>query len=103
MQTPETVQAFAVGSDAVATLSPAMYHRKLYRVSINGPRGSRVELYLGNMSQSGRFDQSSKGESNTAEYANAQDIPLGMIAAAKWPGQAANAGVCSATFTTERV
>lgn len=93
----------AQGTDAVATLPPAMYPRKLIRVNITGPAGSRVELYLGNLSDSAKFDQSARGQSNTADYGSSpQEVPGGMSVYVKWPGQSANALSCSARFTTDR-
>jgi ribonuclease I len=100
-QTPTTAQASAYATDAVATLQPAMRLRRLLRVTINGPRGSRAEFYLGSLSTSARFDQTGRGESNTAEYTNPQEIPAGMVVHVRWPNQASRAGQCSATFTTE--
>lgn len=100
MQTPTTVTAVTVGTDLVANLRSEMYARKLTRLTLNGPKGSRAEVYLGQVSPSNRIDQTARGESNTAEYSNPVDIPAGMNAFVVWPkmsGKDANV-----TFITER-
>lgn len=102
MQTPTTVTAYAVGADAIATLSAEMYPRRLVRLTINGPAGSRAEVFLGSVTPSARVDQTARGSSNTAEYTNPIDIPAGMYCAVLWPGKAAQFAESSATFTTER-
>lgn len=98
MQIPSTVTAFAVGSDAVATLNAMMFPAKLLGLTINGPTGSRAEVYLGTQ----RIDATSKGSSNTADYANPREVPSGMTLSVKWPGQSANATSCNVTFVVER-
>lgn len=96
-----SVPAVALGADAAATLPPAMYPRDLQRVNLTGVSG-RAELYLGNTSQSARFDQTSRGASNTAEYTHPVPVPAGMTVIVLWLGRAANAASCFATFTTDR-
>lgn len=98
MQIPTTVQAFAQGPDAVAMLNGQMYSSKLIGVTVNGVNGSRAEVYLGGQ----RFDQTSRGVSNSADYSTPRDVPAGTPLSVKWPGQAANAAQCNATFTVER-
>lgn len=98
MQIPTTVTAFAVGADAVATLNGAMYPTKLLRVVLNGPTGSRAEVYLNTQ----RIDQTSRGQSNTAEYSNPVEVPVGTSVSVKWIGQSASAALCNATFTVDR-
>lgn len=98
MQIPTTVTAFAQGADAVATLNGAMYPSKLLRVVLTGVAGSRADVYLGSQ----RIDQTSRGQSNTAEYTNPVEVPAGMAVSVKWTGQSANAAQCSATFTVDR-
>lgn len=98
MQIPSTVSAIPSGADAVATLNGAMYPAKLLGVTLTGVSGSRAEMYLGTQ----RFDQTSRGMSNTADYAVPREIPAGTPVSVKWIGQAAKAAQCSATFTIER-
>jgi hypothetical protein len=102
MQTPITVGASNVQGHAVAELRAEMYPRKLIRLTINGPRGSRAEIYLGAISPSTRIDQTARGASNTAEYSNPVSVPAGMSAAVVWPGMGAQANEANATFMTER-
>lgn len=92
------VSATAVGSDAVATLPPVVYARRLTGLTVNGPQGSAVEVYIGTLAPSGRIDQNPNGYSNTAEYPNPRPIPPGASAFCRWPNQAANVTACSATF-----
>lgn len=98
MQIPTTVSAIASGADAVAQLPPMMFPARLLRITLNGSAGSRAEVYLGGQ----RVDQTSRGQSNTAEYTNPQEIPSGTPVSVKWPGNAANYAACNATFTVER-
>lgn len=98
MQIPTTVNGVTSGADAVATLNGVMYPSKLLRLTLNGPTGSRAEIYLGHQ----RIDQTSRGESNTADYTNPVEVPAGMPLSVNWPGQAANASLCNVTFTVER-
>lgn len=98
MQIPTTVTAFASGADAVATLNGQMYPSKLLRLVINGPSGSRAEVFVGGQ----RIDQTSRGMSNSADYSNPPDVAAGMPLSVKWIGQAAGASQCVATFTVER-
>lgn len=99
MQIPTTVNAVAQGSDAVATLNGVMYPSRLLRLTLNGPVGSRAEVYLGTQ----RIDQTSRGQSNTADYTNPVEVPAGMSLTVKWPGQSTNASQCNVTFTVDRV
>jgi hypothetical protein len=89
------------GTDAIAELRQAMYKRQLIGVSLTGPSGSRAEMYMGAYSVPLRFDQTSRGQSNTAEYANPRTVPAGTPVLVVWPGQGANATQCTASFTTD--
>jgi hypothetical protein len=88
--------------NAVATLGGEVYPRDLHSVSVNGPKGSRVEFYLGAYSPGTRFDQSPRGDSNTADYATARPVPAGTPIIVVWPGQAVRSNACSATFAVSR-
>lgn len=101
-QTPTSVTAIAVGDDAIASLQPEMYPRMLVRLVITGAANSKCEVYLGSVTPSGRVDQTARGSSNTAEYANPVTIPAGSPVHVVWPGKAAQAQVSLATFVTER-
>lgn len=98
MQISTTVTASPMGNDAQAVLQGVMYPAKLLRIVINGPTGSRAEIYLNNQ----RIDQTSRAQSNTAEYSNPVEIPQGTTVAVRWLGQTANSALCNATFTVER-
>jgi hypothetical protein len=102
VQTPTSVNAVNQNGDAVASLRPEMYPRRLMRLVITGPKGSRCDVYLGNLSPSGRIDQTSRGQSNTNEFTNPLTIPAGMYVFAVWPGRGSAAAQASATFLTER-
>jgi hypothetical protein len=102
MQTPTTVPATVILDDAVATLRAEMYPRKLMRISINGPTGSRAEVFLGAITPSARIDQTARGFSNTAEFVHPVDVPSGMIVSVAWPGMGTRYVEASATFITER-
>jgi hypothetical protein len=56
VQTPTTVSAIASGVHAVAELRAEMYPRKLIGLTINGPKGSRVEVFRGTVTPSNRID-----------------------------------------------
>jgi hypothetical protein len=101
MQTPTTVTANALNADAVATLRAEMYPRRLTRLTINGPKGSRAEVYLGAVSPSTRVDGTSRGSSNTSD--SPLDIPAGMTVSVAWIGKAAQSNQANATFLTERL
>lgn len=98
MQIPTTVNAVPDGADATATLQGQMYPSKLLGLTLNGPVSSRAEVYLGHQ----RIDQTSRGQSNTADYATPREVPSGMPLAVKWIGQAANSTQCNVTFTVDR-
>lgn len=98
MQITTTVAAIPDGGNATATLQGQMYPSKLLRVTLNGPSGSRAELYLGGQ----RFDQTARGQSNTAEYPNAVEVPGGTPVSVRWIGQSNNYAACNASFTVER-
>lgn len=98
MQISTTVNAIPDGADATATLQGQMYSCRLLRVVINGPTGSRADVYLGHQ----RIDQTGRASSNTAEYVNPVDVASGMPVSVKWTGQSANSGQCLATFTVDR-
>jgi hypothetical protein len=102
-QAPTTVNAVAIGADAVAMLHQEMYPRKLVRVNVNGPAGSTVELYLGAYTPTSRVDSSSRGQKNTADFgASPVDIPAGMDFFVVWPGYATSYAICNVTFSTVR-
>lgn len=45
-----------------------IYPRKLTRLNINGPQGSRFSLYKDFVSDATRLDSTQRGASNTADY-----------------------------------
>jgi hypothetical protein len=98
MQIPTTVSAARSGTDAVATLNGMMFPAKLLRLVVNGPAGSRADIYLGGQ----RIDQTARGQSNTADYSNPVEIPAGTAVFVRWSGQGTLAAQCNATFTVER-
>lgn len=98
MQIPTTVNATASGADALATLNPMMFPAKLLRLVINGPTGARAEIFMGGQ----RIDQTSRAQSNTAEYVNPVEVPAGTPLSVKWIGQSAKASQCNCTFTVDR-
>lgn len=80
--------------DRRAILPAEQFDRRITRISITGPQGSKVEIFLNNESPSSRVDQTAKGSSNTAEYPNPLFVPQGTSVIVRWslPGDA------SATF-----
>jgi hypothetical protein len=97
-----TVTAVNSGGNAVATLTGEVYPRRLHAVTVTGPRGSRVEFYLGAIAAGARFDQTARGESNTADYSTPRPVPTGTPILVSWPGQGANAASCLATFAVAK-
>jgi hypothetical protein len=97
-----TITAVGSGGNAVAALPSEVYPRKLHSVTVTAPRGSRVEFYLGAVAAGSRFDQSSRGDSNTADYSTPRPIPPGTPILVSWPGQSANADSCLATFAVSK-
>lgn len=99
MQIPTTVTGAAtVEGHAEATLPGAMYPSKLLRISLAGPAGSRVEIYVAGMIR----ERNARGQSNTLDFSTPLELPYGTPVAVRWPAQAVNAGQCTATFTVER-
>lgn len=99
MQIPNgPITAVPQGSDAVATLNANMFPARLLRVTLAGVAGSRALVKLGTQ----LIDQTSRGQSNTNEFTTPPEIAVGMTVSITWPGQAANASQCSATFTIDR-
>lgn len=95
------VQASALNGDLVSTLNGDVYFRQLTRLTISGPAGSTCKIYLGAIADSNLVDQTSRGQSNTAEYTNPITILPGTSVYVVWPGQAGNAA--SATFYMQRL
>jgi hypothetical protein len=88
--------------DAVATLRAEVFSRKLHAITITGPKGSTVQFYLGAVAAGSRFDQSARGESNTADYSTPRPVPPGTPVLVVWPGQGARYAACTATFAVSR-
>jgi hypothetical protein len=93
-----TRTAVATGTSAVATLPAAIKARSLYGLTVTGPSGSSINVYLGALSTGSRIDQSSRGQSNTADYSTPRPIPAGTPVLVEWPGQSAVATTCMASF-----
>ncbi len=93
------VTAVNRSGDAVSSLQTDMRARKLAGLTVTGPAKSRVMVYMGAISPSTRFDQTSRGESNSADYATPRLIPPGTSVFVVWPGQGVNASQCQATFS----
>jgi hypothetical protein len=103
MATPPytVVNANAVGADAVATFPAAVVARRLIGLTVNGPRGATIAIYMGFVAPSSRIDQNVNGYSNNQDYASPRTIPAGLNVLAVWPGQAARATQCQCTFHVE--
>lgn len=69
IQNPEVVGRLIVsgGLPAVECASQ-IYARKLTRLNINGPAGSRFMLFKNYVSDLTRLDSTQRGQSNTADY-----------------------------------
>lgn len=89
------VPAISNGTDLVSELKPSPYPRRLLRLTVAGPIGSKVQVYVVSVSPSNLIDQTSRGQSNTADYTNPIEVPPNMSMFVVWP---AIAGAASATF-----
>lgn len=92
------VRAVNANEHAVATLPGVPYRRKLAGVTITGVAGSRCELYLGAHTPSNRFDQTSRGQSNSSDYSTPRTIPANTPVLVVWVGMGSGASACQATF-----
>jgi hypothetical protein len=97
-----TVTAAALLGNAVATLRAEVYPRRLHSLTVTGPTGSRLEVYLGAITAGSRIDQTARGESNSADYSTPRPVPPGTPLLVSWPGQSARAASCTATFGVSR-
>ena len=96
------VAAIPLDGHAVAILRQEVYRRNLTRLVISGPKGSEAIIYIGFMVPSARVDRTSRGESNSRDYANPLMIPAGAEVYVVWTGKAASYGSAVATFGWER-
>jgi hypothetical protein len=96
------VSAIPLDGHSVAILRQEVYHRRLTRLVVSGPKGSELEVYISFMVPSARVDRTSRGESNSRDYTNPIFVPAGAEVYAVWPGKAAGYGDARATFGWER-
>lgn len=52
----------------LAELPPMPYRRYCIRLNVNGPVGSRLNVYLGARTDQNRVDSTDRGDVNTADY-----------------------------------
>jgi hypothetical protein len=71
-----TITASARGADAYAELPPAVTPRKLTGLTVNGPRGAAIVIYMGFVSPSSRIDQNINGFNNNQDYASPRSDSL---------------------------
>lgn len=78
------VPAILANGVLVATLPAVFYNRKLTRLTINGPIGTRADVYRDLIADSSRLDSTARGQSNTAEYTNPIPVLQGSQILVVW-------------------
>lgn len=67
-----------------AILPSAIYDRKLTRLSVSGPSGTRIDLYQSTVTDPSKLDSNSRGQTNTADYPNPIFVQRGVSLIAVW-------------------
>lgn len=91
----QQITASLTGGNLVAKLPGVIYRRKLTRLTIVGPTGSRFELYANAVTPNNLVDSTQRGQRNTADYSNPIPIEPGVELYAVWP---LVTGAATATF-----
>lgn len=90
----------------MATLPAAIYDRDLTRISVQGPANSQLKVYLGAVSPENLFDQTQRGNSNTADYSGGPaTVPRSSVVNVVWSplgGVFTGLETVSASFTVRQ-
>lgn len=92
----EQYTAIVVGGLYVINTQPRAYNRLCTGLTVNGPQGSSLQINLGTIP----FDNTPRGDINTADYGSGRPIPKNMALQLVWSvGTGTPIPTCSIYFS----
>ena len=97
-QASEDYGATVIAGLYVIQTFPKPYNRSLYAISLQGPPGSTLQIFLNNAF----FDNTARGDLNTANYLGGRIIPKNGVLKLQW-NVGAGTPIPSASIYTTRI